>query len=214
MNNEARMCLTRAASHLAKGEGSYRKAAAEMQAAKEAGATWTEIGDTLGRSRSWCERIVAWSRTPASSASSTTPWEDNRQVDHRKTRRVLRDAPLEQVESLINDLPPERQQAIAAAAGHAYSKARREHDEAEAQLTPEQRREREEARERLSRSSRQATGTFAALGIVGHIEQATEELHELTADASLTPEAAKKIERALEVFTREFEFAKQLLGGE
>lgn len=133
-------------------------------------------------------------------------------MDASKARKVLRDAPLEQVEQLVAGLPAERQQAIAAAAGHGYLKARQEQDEQERRRTPAERREREQARESLTRPIRQATGGFASLGIVGHLEQATEELRELNADASLTPQATRKIGRALDEFVTEFNFAKAMLG--
>lgn len=216
MNREARSHVDRAAKYLARGESAYHQAAAEMRAAKDAGATWPEIGATLGRSKSWCEKIVAWNESPAKGASAPTPFAepDRDHPDLRGTRRLLRDAPMEQVEQIVAQLPPERQKQIAAAAGHGYLGARVAHEEAERQVTPAQEREREEAKERLAKPARQAVGAFSALGIVLHLEQATEEIRELQADASLTPEMARKIGHALDEFVREFEFAQQLLGGE
>ena len=211
MNATALRHVQKAASLLTRGEQSYRQAAAEMTAAKEAGATWPEIGDALGRSTSWCKRIVAWAETPANDGSTPTPFggeAERERLDASATKKVLRDAPLEQVEQMLAALPTERRQAIAAAAGHGYSQARQEHEQRQ------RRHDEDEPRDQHTHRARQATAGFTALGIVGHIEQATEELRELQADASLTSETARKIERALEELNREFAFAKQLLGEE
>jgi hypothetical protein len=217
VNQEALRHIAKAATHLARGEGSYRKAADEMQAAKDAGATWPEIGDGLGRSASWCRRIVSWAKTPANDRSTSTPFggeAERERLDSSATRKVLRDAPLEQIEQLMGDLAPERRQAIAAAAGHTYSQARQAVEEEKKNRTPEEEKARQQDREESTRAARQATSVFTALGIVGHLEQATEELRELMADASLGPEGARRIERALEAFVREFNFAMALIGGD
>lgn len=121
---------------------------------------------------------------------------------------------MEQVEQIVSSLPKSRQLAIAAAAGDRYATARQEHDEREARLTPAERREREQAGERLTRPVRQAAAGFTTLGISGHLEQAAEELNELNADASLTPKAMKPITRAHEAWVAAYEFAMQLVGDE
>lgn len=134
--------------------------------------------------------------------------------DRRVARRVLETAPLEDVERVIEQLPPERRQAIAAAAGSAHAQARQAYDERERDLTPAERRERADAAERLTREGRQAVGGFRSLGVVGHIEQATDELRELTADASLTPESVRKIDAADEAWREALDFARALVGGD
>jgi len=60
MNREAVRHCNKASYYLTSGEDSYRKAGAEMLAAKRAGATWKEVGAALGRSSSWCIQIVRW----------------------------------------------------------------------------------------------------------------------------------------------------------
>jgi hypothetical protein len=181
MNVQAERHLAKAEGYLAKGEGWYRKAAVEMRAAKNEGATWVELGDRLGKSKSWCEKIVAWAESPAGDASAPTPFaEPGRETtDVRGAKRVLAEAPLEQIEQIISGLSKERQQAIGAAAGHGYLAARQTYDETERNLTPAEKQEREAASESLTQKVREATGGFLSLGIAGHLEQATEELREL-----------------------------------
>lgn len=110
MNTQAEKHLAKAEGYLAKGEAWYRKAADEMRAAKNEGAIWPEIGDRLGRSKSWCERIVAWAESPANDASAPTPFaEPGRDTpDVRGFKRVLAEAPMEQIETSLADLSPER----------------------------------------------------------------------------------------------------------
>jgi hypothetical protein len=67
-------------------------------------------------------------------------------------------------------------------------------------------------RGRLTQPVRQAMAGFAALGIVGHLEQATEELHELVADSSLTPAAWRPIEEAFARLLEEARVAAAMVG--
>jgi len=101
--------LVKAKEYLAKGEEFYRHAAAEIELAKESGATWTEIGDALDRSDWWCQQIVNWAKTPANSKSGrSAPFggEDRNAIsDNAKAKRVLSDP--ERVQSLVNALPKE-----------------------------------------------------------------------------------------------------------
>jgi hypothetical protein len=153
---------------------------------------------------------VQWN---ASSGTDEAPFaEPSEKAVVRHTKQLLRDAPLEQIEQVVASLPRERQQALAAAAGHGYAKARQEYDERERNLTEAEKREREDARESLTRPVRQAVADFASLGIVGHLEQATDELRELTADASLTPQVVRRIERADDAWREALDFAKALVG--
>ena len=208
------------------------KRAEAMAAATDAGATQREIAQAAGfaydagrRESKGVQRHIAVARQYPSGVDELVSWQEaydavtgfdreaaQDRTDRARTRRVLSDASLEQVEAIVADLPPERRQAIAAAAGNEYAKARQDYDDRERTATPGERREREQAQERITRAARQATGDFVSLGIIGHLEQATDELRELTGDASLTPDAARRIEAALDVFTAEFTFAKSLLG--
>jgi hypothetical protein len=133
-------------------------------------------------------------------------------TDKARAQKFLASAPLEQVEQVISTLPKERQRPISAAAGNEYMKARQDYAEAEARLTPADLSAREAAADRLTAPVRNAAAGFTALGIVGHIEQATEELRELIADASLTEPLLSKIAEALADFTTEFEVARAMAG--
>lgn len=215
MNREAERHIDKAVSHVERGETYYGKAADEIIAAQQADPTLSnrEIGERMGRSRDWVRELVRWRTTDASSRHPSPYSGQADSINLRKTKQVLREAPLEQVEQIVESLPRERQQAIAAAAGDAYLGARQQHDEHERSLTRDERREREQAGEQLARPARRAVGDFASLGIAEHLEQAVEELHELVADASLTPAALARIERAYEALTEALTFARELVGG-
>ena len=159
--------------------------------------------------------LGAWDEAVRSGAkvSRLTPTGFQAASDRRVARRILESEPLEQVEQMIAGLPPERKKAIAAAAGHGYLGARQERDEAEARRTPAERREAELAGEELARPARQAVAGFASLGIVGHLEQATDELDELIGDASLTPDALRAIARADARWRERLELAEAMTVG-
>lgn len=198
-----------------------------MTVATDARATQREIAKAAGiDQRTVGRHIAVWRAFEEVPASSRPPYADafdevtgfdreaaQTRTDNARTRKVLTDAPMERIEQIIDALPAERKQQIAAAAGHRYLKARQEQDEAERRETLAERREREEARETLLKPVRQATADFASLGIVGHLEQATDELRELTADASLTPQVLRRVDRADQAWREALEFAKALVGG-
>lgn len=214
MNKDAEKHLDKAQTYLGKGEEFYRKAAGEIESAKLADPTlsYTEIGDRLGRSKSWVQRIVAFGKSPANAVSSSTPWEDHQAINLRKTKQLLREAPLEQVEQMIAELPKERQTAIRAAAGDGYSKARQAEDERVKNLTPSERKEIEAAQEGIGESTRKALASFTTLGVVGHLEQATEDLEGMISEQVLTPESVYRIEQAHERFVTELEVARGMAG--
>lgn len=214
MNTLAEKHLAKAQGYLAKGDGFYRKAAEEIVAAQEADHTLSnrEIGERFDKSASWVRDIVRWSTTSQGVAS---PWAgkehaDNRAVAH--TKRILRDAPLEQVEQVISELPRERQRAVAAAAGNEYLKARQDYDEEEKRLSIADRKERQATSEVLTQKVREASGGFASLGIAGHIDQATEELRELVADSSLTAETLRIVLAADAAWREELQVAAAMVG--
>jgi len=222
MNNNATRHLSQAATFVAKGDQFYRKAAEQIIAAQKADPMLSnrQIGKYIGEvvrgkayDPSWVGKIVAWRTTDAAQPFGEEARPGMRDgVDRAATKRILREAPLEQIEQIIDELPPSRRQAVAAAVGHGYAKARQEYDEEEARKTPAQRDEEQRAALALTQPIRKAMGGFAALGIIGHLEQATEEIRELNADASMTPELAKGIDRVLAALTRELKFSFQLLG--
>ena len=215
MNDQAERHLSKAEGYLAKGEEFYRKAAEEIRAAKDAGATWIEIGDQLDRSSSWLKTIVTWAEDPANRGLRATPYGGEKYAEKQAAnhaRRVLRDAPLEQVEQIIGELPPERQRAVAASAGHKYLSARQDLAEEEHRRTPAERKEREAAGQAITEAGRKATAGFLSLGIAGHLEQATEELREIVADSSITPGNLEPITNALRNFLSEYEVACAMAG--
>jgi hypothetical protein len=218
MNQKASLHLAKAAGYVAKGELFYRKAAEEIAAAKGADTSLSnrEIGERIGREKEWVRRVIAWhtSGSPASSPHELLSGNETARKDASGTKKLLREAPLEQVEQIIDSLPKERRQAIAAAAGNSYAKARQEHDERERNLTDAEKRERQQAGESLVRPIRQAVAGFSMLGIIGHLQQATEELRELIADGSLTPKVARQIDRASDAWNTELRFALQMVGEE
>jgi hypothetical protein len=117
VNDQARKHLGRAQGFLARGTEFYEKAADEIIAAKAADADLKnrEIGEHLGYGKDWARKIIAWRedaeapRTPFIEPGRETP-------DVRGARRVLAQAPVEQVEQIIEDLPAERVAQIASAA--------------------------------------------------------------------------------------------------
>lgn len=214
MTNEAEKHLNKAAGYAAKGEAFYRKAAQEILAAKaiDASLSYSEIGDALGRSKSWVQRIVAFEKTPANAVSSSTPWEDHKDIDARKAKQVLREAPLEQVEQIIDSLPEDRKLAVAAAAGSGYHKERLKENERVKNLTPAEKKEIEAAKAGITGPIDKALGGFTTLGVVGHIEQATEDLSEMIATNAITAESIYRIDQAHDLFVTELEVARAMAG--
>lgn len=196
MTRKAEQHLAKAQEYVARGEEFYRKAAAEIVAAQKADPTLSnrEIGEWFGHSEHWVRKIVAWSTS--ATTTSHGPFggpEEVAKADTRDARRVLREAPIEHVEHIIDQLPPERKRAVAAAAGNSYLKARQDYDEEERSLSHAERAEREIAQDAITKSARTATAGFTALGIIGHLEQATDELREL--NNAQRPDRVPKVTR-------------------
>jgi hypothetical protein len=117
MNQAARKHLDRAKDLIERGESYYRKAAEEIIAAQKADPTLSnrEIGEWFGRGKDWVRNLVLWH----------TNGEPDRPIDWRRgshgtaneiragAKKLLREAPPEQVEQIIAELPPERQSVIA-----------------------------------------------------------------------------------------------------
>ncbi len=124
MNTQATKHLSQAASFVAKGTEFYRKAAEEIVAAQKADSTLSnrQAGEYIGEiargesySENWVRGIVRW-RT-SSQEPADTPWAfdtPRRQAD--MTKQILREAPLEQIEQIIDQLPADRRVEIAEAA--------------------------------------------------------------------------------------------------
>lgn len=214
MNREAERHLDKAEKLIAKGTAAWRKAAEEILAARDADPklTMAKVGERLGHGESWVRRILAWAN---SDSGLPTPFTgDSPGVATRHARQVLRDAPLEQVEQIIGDLPFERQQAVAAAAGDRYAKVRHEADERERGMTPAQRKEREAAVESVRQGSAEMTAGFDTLAIVNDLEHATELLTQMVAKGVVSPDGMRRIDTALAAFLDEYKVAQAMVGEE
>lgn len=215
MNREAESHLDKAEGYLGKGETWYRKAGTEIALARTAGATWTEIGDRLDRSVSWCQKVVAWAESPANGTSSSpSPYSGEAPaINVRKTRQMLREAPLEQVEQIISSLPADRQQAIAAAAGDRYASARQRFDEEQRRpLTPAERREREQGEQAVREHVARVAAPIQAMSIESLLEEATDMLKSMVEDRGVSAPVLVPIEKALDAFVTEFQVARGMAG--
>ena len=215
MNASARKHLDKAKGYLERGEGFYRKAAEEIVAARDADPMLTnaEIGNWFGRSKAWVAELVTWH---TSGRTSPTPYSGTGRPHQDKTaaRKLLREAPMEQVEKIIEGLPKERQQAIGAAAGHAYMKARQEYEEAEARVTPAERKEREANRDSMRQKTTKALAPMTGMVIADHIDSATELLRELVADDSVTSDVMDAILESDRAWKEELQVALMSIGME
>ena len=108
MNQEAQRHLDKAGNYLAKGESWYRKAADEIVAAQKADFTlsYQEIAERFGRSDRWAKDIVLW---VTSGKVLPSPWtEANAKKPVYATKKMLREAPVEEIVQIVAALPPER----------------------------------------------------------------------------------------------------------
>lgn len=214
--------LDRAKAYLAIAESgdskreAYKAAAEEIAAAIDEGMTQAHVATGIGKSRTEVQRLLAWRKA---GYRADTPYLMDERATHRAalshTRAILRDAPMEQIERIIDELPDERKRDIGAAAGDSYLGMRQEHDERRAARTPAEIKAAEARREQIMSSARRSVaGLSVTLGVVASLDAAREELAELNADNAVTPEMARQIDTALDAFIEEFRFARALLGEE
>jgi len=213
MTSDAEKHLVKAERLLAKGDGFYAQAADEIIAAQQADPTLSnrEIGERFGRSRQWVRILVAW-RTSGTSSLPTPYAGEADAINVRKTKQILREAPLEQVEQIVASLPKERQTAILAAAGGGYEKARQAENERVKNLTPAQKKEIEAAQGEITAPFHRALGPMTAQRVVNHIDQATDGVKELISNNALTKEAYTEIQEALTRFHTELDVALAMAG--
>lgn len=219
MNQKAEEHLDKAKDYLARGDDFYWRAGTEILAAQKADPTLSnrEIAQRFDRSEWWVREIVRW---VATARPDTKP--DWRRGSHATTAEIeagakalLRDAPMEQVERMIDALPDERKRDIGAAAGDSYLGMRQEFEDRLKNRTEAEIKADEARREQIMSSARRSVaGLQVTLGVVAHLEAAREELAELNADAAVTPEMAQQIETAFDAFAEEFRFARALVGEE
>lgn len=208
VNPTAEKHLAKAKNYIAKGDEYYRKAKPEIEAAVAAGATHREVARNLARSHRWVQDVLAWDGKGTLYGKDT----ERRQIDQAK--QVLREQPLEVVERIIGELPQERQAEVAAAAHDSYFEESRRQLEERRNRTPKEKREAKEWVNTVTQPIREMFGSMTATLIVEDLKEVAEELRKLIAGEGLTVEAVEAIDEALAEVQREFDFAKQMAGGE
>lgn len=143
-----------------------------------------------------------------------TPRATQKASDQRVAKRVLAEASSEEIEELIDDLPKEQREQLAAAAGHPRQKARSERKKKEQGRSEADKKAREANRSLIDDFAAALTSPFISASIVLLIEQATEKLHELIEGNAMTPDAEKEIAAALIDLNREFQVASAMSGVE
>jgi len=212
MNKSAEKHLAKAEELLEKGEGFYHKAAAEIVAAKESDPSLSnpEVGKRFDRSEQWVRQLIRWHTSGDGSPSPYGGQAISAKKDVEKTRRILREAPMEQVEQIVAELPRERREAIGAAAGHSRLQARHEMNEQERVVSPSERAARREESDTLA--ERMLSG-FTAMSIENHLDAATDKLEEMNKHhVELPGPVIRRIEKALLAFQTEFDVAKMMVG--
>lgn len=214
--------LVRAKAYLAIAESGDSKREAYKRAAKEIVAYRTEtkvayatIADALAVDRNTVRRLHDWyaKGCPGDSPYAGKEHADNRALAH--TKRILRDQPMETIERIIDELPEERQTQIAAAAHDSYFQRRKELEQQRRNKTPQDEREIDEFMHKTTKPIKDMFAKLSANSVVECLKEATEDLRRMVeTEGGLTIPAAKAIDEALEEFQREFDFAKQLAGGE
>src|SRR5262245_66212021 len=97
-------------------EGSNRKSADEILAAQKADPSLgqREIGKRFGHSQAWVRDILKWAAAEHSSTRSS-PFAREPGIageDRAAFRKMLREAPLEEIERMLHELEPRRRRAI------------------------------------------------------------------------------------------------------
>jgi hypothetical protein len=117
VNAKAEKHLILARGYLARGDEMYRKAASEIRAAMNDDPTLTQkqVGEWFGHKQSWVSQLLKWSE---GHLNTDTPYGGQTQrVQQSAAASFLRDAPMEQIERVIEKLPERRQDEIMEAAG-------------------------------------------------------------------------------------------------
>lgn len=183
--------IKKAKDYLAKGEAFYAKAAQEIRAAFDGGMTYAAIGRELGRGDKWVRTLAKYDPASRPETESPLPFSRERMgdsADRSATKKILTTAPLEQVERIVMDLPPERQREIANVAHNvAHSKLHDARHEKEMNRPPEHERKANEAafEEEFGAPVRKALGSAvlspdayiqSAIGIMERVEQTGAEI--------------------------------------
>jgi hypothetical protein len=212
--------LARAKAYLAIAESkdskreAYKRAAKEIVAHKqETGETWETLARALGREQHYVKKLSQWER---SGFEAETPFLMDKHATERAalshTKRVLTQAPLEQVEQIIDGLPQQRKVKIAAAAHDSYFEESERKSE-ERQKTPRERRRTREFVDKVAKPIKTMLGSMRANAVLESLREAKEEYRLLVEEGELSLEAVHAIGDELEEFQRELEFGRQLVGG-
>jgi hypothetical protein len=208
MNKVAEKHLTKAKLYLAQGDELYRKAKGEIDAAIAAGASQREVSRYLLKSQSWVRDVIAWDGT------GTLYGHDTEARQNRQARQVMREAPMEQVEQIIDDLPPERQAQIV---GSIAKKPGMEKKIVDAMIRHEPSLPPHE-RERIAAETKQQVGKlvqpFTIAEIVNLILEARDVLHEMIDKGAIDAAADEQISQAINELTAELEMGRLLMGKE
>jgi len=207
MNKSAERHLAFAKDYLAQGDQYYRQAKAEIDAAHAEGASVQEIAKGLGRSDQWVRDTLYWD------GKGTLYGKDTEARGVRMTKQVLREAPLEQIEQMISDLPKDRQAAIGAAAKDKYMTARHEYNETEKHMTPAQHKEREAAIATTGQQVGRMMIGFNMLGVCSDIGHAVEILKEINKEQIEIPtDQWRELDHILSEFVTELNVARMVAG--
>lgn len=109
MTKDAERHLAKARDLVARGEDFYRKAAEEIVAARNEGATLEECAESLDRSRTWVSDTLKWylrngKSTRSGMENAPTPYaEQSGAVARRHAKSVLRDAPPEEIAEMLSE---------------------------------------------------------------------------------------------------------------
>jgi len=215
----AKSYLTIAESKDARREA-YKRAAEEIVAHQaETGETWSLIARNIGRDKSYISKLIRWYQEDAPG----TPFrqQDNgTKISH--ARWVLENAELEVIEQLFLGLSQDRRETIAKELWanvfkeleYAGELERRSPRQLEKILPAKEWKRREEVGERLAEPLIRSAAILTGLTSVTYqLAEATETLRQVIKDGGLTPKAIEQIQKGLDKFQQEFDFAKQLIGG-
>ena len=208
MNTSAEKHLAKAVEYAAKGEEYYRKTAEEILAAQAADPTLTQrqAGKVMGRSETWISEILSSFRR-AEAPYSGSAYAERKAVNH--TKKILREAPLEQVEQMIAELSDERKQALRAAVGDRYAQARHDYNTEQRHMTPAQREERRAAGEAMTRP---VVAWSTGMQLLSSLEGAHLYLRELIEGGEIPTETMLELGKWMRALNDEYQVARAMVG--
>lgn len=108
--------LSKAAEYASKGDAWYAKAADEIIAAREERPlTWKQVAEGVGKSDTWCRRIVEW-RVSGDANLPNPDWKRGSHATAQEitdgARRLLQTATSEQIREIMQDVPDEQRDEV------------------------------------------------------------------------------------------------------